>query len=94
MAGYAEQFVNTRNGDFIGRVQQALLDVSVEVVIANTNPDHVRIANAIIKQPMQWAERIAPVLVVDDAVTLTSTDAELKARCVAVLPSYSTIVGT
>jgi len=91
MPGYEAQFTLSRNGDFVGKVRQCLIDIAVERIAAGDIPN-IPIANSIIRDPDQWADRFTPVLLVDDVIDGGSTDAQLKTRALQLLPHYAPIV--
>jgi hypothetical protein len=74
---------------FVQKVQMALMGGSITIITANTNPDNVALAKLILRSPKQWAEHFALAAASDDATTNSSTDAQIKARLLAVLPAFA-----
>lgn len=89
---YLADYLLTLDGDFQYRVQIALasiaLDIQAEAVNTANHSQRSAYAMQVLENLSGYAQRMAPAIVADGAVTSQSTDAQIKSRVSAVWNAF------
>ena len=90
---YTTDFTNAQNESLLKVIQQAILsvaiDVQAEALTVAYHSQRSMYAAMVLAQPRMQAELMAYAMCTDGAITPASTDAQIKARAVAVWNAFS-----
>ena len=73
---------------FRNKIHMALTAGAIQLIESSGNPEHVAFAKRVLKDTPYWVVHFAFAAAADDATTSASTDNAIRARLVAVFPTF------